>query len=87
MENSLKGRAKKSKIELATNRYIIIIVLIQVILCLLSALYNCIWVYIKGDRRRRQDKEKEKRRQDKEAEKRRQDKEKERRRQDKERRR
>jgi len=49
MENSLKGRPKKSRIELATNTYIIIIVIIQVVLCLLAALYNCVWVYVKGD--------------------------------------
>lgn len=34
--------------ELATNHYIIIIVLIQISICLLSAAYNCLWVNITG---------------------------------------
>lgn len=50
LENSLKGRPKKSKMELATNRYIILVVLIQLILCLLAALYNCVWVFIFGEK-------------------------------------
>jgi len=49
MKNSLKGRAKKSKMELATNTYIILIVLIQISICLLSAAYNCIWVNVRGN--------------------------------------
>lgn len=48
MKNSLKGRAKKSKMELATNYYIVLIVLIQISICLLSAAYNCIWVNVNG---------------------------------------
>jgi phospholipid-transporting ATPase len=48
MENSLKGRAKKSKMELATNHYIILIVSIQISICLLSAAYNCLWVNVNG---------------------------------------
>lgn len=42
MENSLKSRVKKSKVELQTNMYIIIIVAIQLSVCLVSALINVI---------------------------------------------
>jgi len=40
MENSLKARVKKSKVELQTNWYIIIIVAIQMTVCITSALAN-----------------------------------------------
>jgi phospholipid-transporting ATPase len=43
MKNSLKARVKKSKIELQTNTYIILIVLIQLTICALSALINVIF--------------------------------------------
>lgn len=43
MKNSLKARPKKSKIELQTNTYIILIVAIQLSLCALSALINMIY--------------------------------------------
>lgn len=43
MKNSLKSRSKKSKIELATNRYIILIVMIQFVVCASSAAYDFIW--------------------------------------------
>ncbi len=48
MKNSLESRSKKSKIELATNHYIIIIVLIQMLICVGSAFCNCIWVNVYG---------------------------------------
>lgn len=44
MKNSLKSRQKKSRIELATNGYIILTVLIQVCVCLFSAVYDCLWI-------------------------------------------
>lgn len=44
MKNSLKSRPKKSRIELATNGYIILTVLIQVTVCLFSAVYDCLWI-------------------------------------------
>ena len=50
MKNSLKGRPKKSKMELATNHYIVVIVLIQISICLLSAAYNCVWVNVQGSK-------------------------------------
>lgn len=43
MKNSLKARVKKSKVELQTNRYIIIIVLIMQVVCLCSAAFNMIY--------------------------------------------
>jgi len=46
MKNALKGRPKKSKIELQTNYYIILTVLIQLCVCIISATYNCLWVEV-----------------------------------------
>jgi len=43
MKNSLKSRAKKSKIELQTNTYIIMTVLIQFLLCILAGVYTNLW--------------------------------------------
>lgn len=43
MKNSLKSRAKKSKIELQTNTYIIMTVLIQFLLCILAGIYTNLW--------------------------------------------
>ena len=43
MKNSLKARVKKSKVEVQTNRYIIIIVLIQQVVCLVSAALNMVF--------------------------------------------
>lgn len=43
MKNSLKARQKKSKIELQTNTYIILIVATQMFVCMLSALINIIY--------------------------------------------
>jgi len=48
MKNALKSRSKKSKIELQTNWYIILTVLIQFVVCISAAAYNCIWVKSKG---------------------------------------
>lgn len=36
--------------ELATNHYIVIIVIIQLSICLLSAAYNCLWVNLEGSK-------------------------------------
>lgn len=44
MNNSLKQRPKKSRIELATNWYIILIVIIQFVVCLSAAAYDLIWI-------------------------------------------
>lgn len=43
MKNSLKARVKKSKVELQTNYYIIIIVMIQLLVCISSALFNAMF--------------------------------------------
>ena len=43
MKNGTKSRPKKSKIEIATNRYIIIIMGIQVLVSLFGAVYATIW--------------------------------------------
>lgn len=48
MLNSLKQRPKKSKMEIATNHYILMIILIEMSLCASFAAYNCIWVQIEG---------------------------------------
>lgn len=42
MENSLKARVKKSKVELATNWYIVVIIMCQMSVCITSALANMI---------------------------------------------
>ena len=43
MKNGTKSRPKKSKIEIATNRYIIIIMGIQILVSLFGAVYATIW--------------------------------------------
>ena len=43
MKNSTKSRPKKSKIEIATNQYIIIIMGIQILVSLFGAIYATIW--------------------------------------------
>jgi hypothetical protein len=48
MNNSLKQRPKKSRIELATNWYIILIVIIQFVVCLSAAAYDLIWIAYVG---------------------------------------
>ena len=48
MNNSLKQRPKKSRIELATNWYIIMIVIIQFIVCFSAAAYDLIWIKYVG---------------------------------------
>ena len=50
MKNSVKSMAKFSKLELATNKYIIIIVLIQFLISLLGALFNTIWAEFYEDK-------------------------------------
>jgi len=49
MKNALKSRSKKSKIELQTNSYIILIVLIQFVVCFSAAAYDCIWIKMQGN--------------------------------------
>lgn len=48
MNNSLKSRSKKSKIEMQTNSYILITVCIQMCICLSSAFYDVFWTYHTG---------------------------------------
>lgn len=48
MKNALKSRPKYSKIEKATNFYIVVIVLIQFCLCLFAATYDFFWVKYRG---------------------------------------
>lgn len=48
MRNALKSRPKKSRIELAMNKYIILIVLIQFLVCISAAAYDCIWIRSRG---------------------------------------
>ena len=43
MMNSAKSKVKKSKIEIATNTYILVTILIEVVLCLFAALYTSLW--------------------------------------------
>lgn len=43
MKNSVKSRAKFSKLERSTNRYIIVIMIMQVILSLIGGFTNAIW--------------------------------------------
>jgi magnesium-transporting ATPase (P-type) len=48
MMNSLKQRTKKSKMEIMTNYYILMIILIEFIVCSGSAAYSCIWFRVDG---------------------------------------
>ena len=48
MKNSTNAVAKRSKIEIATNNYIILIICIQVCVCLCAATYQTIWSYFSG---------------------------------------
>jgi phospholipid-transporting ATPase len=45
MKNSIKSKAKLSKLERMTNQYILLMVVIQVFLCLFAALYTTIWAF------------------------------------------
>lgn len=46
MKNSVKSRAKFSKLELSTNNYIFMIVLLQFIISLTGATFNTIWTEV-----------------------------------------
>ena len=48
MKNSTRSVAKRSKLEIATNRYIILIILIQICVCLCAATYQTIWAWFVG---------------------------------------
>ena len=48
MKNNNKSLQKKSKIELATNMYILVTISIQTFLCLMAALYTSIWQHYEG---------------------------------------
>lgn len=43
MLNSVKAKTKKSKVERVMNQLIIIVFLIQVLLCLVAAIYYSAW--------------------------------------------
>jgi phospholipid-transporting ATPase len=43
MKNSVRAKAKFSKLERATNTYIVIIVLIQLVISIIGASLNTIW--------------------------------------------
>ncbi len=43
MMNSINSKAKLSKLERATNTYILMMVLLQIVMCLLASLYTSIW--------------------------------------------
>lgn len=49
MKNSVRSRAKFSKLETATNTYIIVIVCVQIILSFIAGLLNTIWEYVNYD--------------------------------------
>ena len=46
MKNSVKSRAKFSKLELSTNNYIFMIVLLQFIISITGATFNTIWTEV-----------------------------------------
>ena len=48
MKNSTNAVAKRSKIEIATNNYIMLIICIQICVCLCAATYQTIWSYFSG---------------------------------------
>ena len=48
MNNSLKSRSKKSKVDKQTNYYIIVIVLIQFSVCIFAGIYTNIWQQYRG---------------------------------------
>ena len=43
MMNSAKAIQKKSKLEIATEKYLLLVVLIQFLVCLVAAVVNTIW--------------------------------------------
>lgn len=43
MMNSVKSKAKFTRLERATNRYIGLLVLVQIFICLCASLFNAIW--------------------------------------------
>ena len=43
MRNSVKSKAKLSKLERSTNKYILLMVLIQITMCLFASLFSTYW--------------------------------------------
>lgn len=43
MKNNVKSKAKFSKLEKSTNRYILLMMLIQIIICTAAAVYGLMW--------------------------------------------
>ena len=48
MKNSTNARPKRSKIEIATNHYILLIITLQICVCLCAATYQTLWAYFSG---------------------------------------
>ena len=48
MKNSTNARPKRSKIEIATNHYIVLIITLQICVCLCAATYQTLWAYFSG---------------------------------------
>ena len=49
MKNSPSARSKKSSVEVKTNRFIIYTVILQVMLCLIGAIYSTVWEMKRGN--------------------------------------
>ena len=49
MKNSVKSRSKFSRLESATNIYVIVIVIEQFILSMIAALFNTVWELVYYD--------------------------------------
>ena len=49
MKNSPKSRAKRSQLDVATSRFVIVIMAIQFVICVFCALYNTIWFFSNYD--------------------------------------
>jgi hypothetical protein len=49
MKNSVKSKAKLSKLEKSTNKYILLMILIQMIICGSAAMYSTVWTLYHSD--------------------------------------
>lgn len=43
MKNSVRAKAKKSTIDKSTNRYILVTIMIQSLICAVAGTYNAVW--------------------------------------------
>ena len=48
MKNSTNARAKKSKIQISTNKYILLTMLFQFVLSLIASIVGSLWTYFQG---------------------------------------